>query len=608
MAAGVMTVSGSGLAREFFYRNTLIGRQYSNVAIATVLAALHAIPGTGWAAGTVGALGNVTARFDGVPVMAALAKLAEVEDAHIRFSPTTRSYDFDVFGAASGVALINAADIGPGASLNPNIGFIKKLVILDESAASVNRIIPYGAGEGNNAWTMQYSTRSVGAGDPYNINTAAGPDGEQYYYLEDAAAITALGGSPRGIREKVVLFKDVAPIANSVLAFELASNALYDLAATALARGGPQVTYAVEATKLEGAAFKIGDTIRLLFNGVVVEDTGRRSWKSVDANVIVLEKKRTFSPGSEPRWDLVVSTLGKWRETEMTQIIGAIETLQAFKTAIKPYTATAMAGPARESIEFSTTKWFALKITYRANIQGILQAYLNAQIKPLKSNATAASSGGGSTSTAPSGTKSVAIASHSHDHAHHHTTGATGAPSGTTGTPNIPDTNHTHTEVGAPGPTGGPSAHMTFNYPSTAHTHTVPNSSALITDGGGIGNKTGALEGIGGGGVDNVADDLHTHNVSAHVHGLTYGIFESTLPAAPAVQVWINGTNRTIALGGPWNADFSVDITSYLTDAGGRPLWGTNTVEFRKPTTSPDAIDIIADVQSLAITTGLLPA
>lgn len=643
MANGVLTVSGPGLSREFVYRNTLIGRAYSNVAIATVLADLHAIPGTGWAAGTVDALGNVTARFDGVPIQSAQGKLADVCDAHIRYSPTTRSYDFGLFGVASGVALINAAAIGPRASLNPNIGFIQKLSILDESAASVNRIVPYGAGEGNNAWTLKYSTRSIAGGFPYDIASATGPDGQLYYYLQDAAAITALGGSPRGIREKVVVFKDVAPIANSVLAFELASNALYDLAATALGRGGPQVTYAVQATKLEGSSFKVGDTIRLLFNGVVQEDSGKRSWKSVDANVVVLERKRTFTPASEPKWDLVVSTLGKWRETEMTTIVGAIETLQAFKTAVKPYTATMMAGPTRESIEFSSSKWFALKIVYRANIQGILQAYLNAQLKPLKSNTTGASSGGGTTSSggtshshSVSGGTSAGGSSHDHS-VSGGTSGSGGGSSPTTYgvvlTATIPHPTHEHiwaTFIGGSttGTLGRFTDHLgqdvdlagygasqlytedptgTAAVASALHTHTVDTPSHTHTfsgtTSGAEASHTHTFSGTTSG-----TEASHTHTISAHTHALTYGIFESSLPAAAAVQVWINGTNRTAALGGPWNADFSVDVTAYLCDGSGRPLWGTNTVEFRKPTTSPDAIDIIADVQSLAITTGLLPA
>jgi hypothetical protein len=61
----------------------------------------------------------------------------------------------------------------------------------------------------------------------------------------------------------------------------------------------------------------------------------------------------------------------------------------------------------------------------------------------------------------------------------------------------------------------------------------------------------------------------HTHTLPTHTHALSYGISDDTTYPA-GVQVWINGTNRTSALGGPWGStgagiDVELDITQYIT-------------------------------------------
>ena len=55
----------------------------------------------------------------------------------------------------------------------------------------------------------------------------------------------------------------------------------------------------------------------------------------------------------------------------------------------------------------------------------------------------------------------------------------------------------------------------------------------------------------------------HTHNISSHVHSITYGIYEGTLPTN--ITIKINGTDRTSILGGGtgFNSDQSnLNITS----------------------------------------------
>jgi hypothetical protein len=65
----------------------------------------------------------------------------------------------------------------------------------------------------------------------------------------------------------------------------------------------------------------------------------------------------------------------------------------------------------------------------------------------------------------------------------------------------------------------------------------------------------------------------HTVTLTDHTHTLSYGVYEQTASATPGVSISINGVDRTAALGGPWNTDQNIDITTYLLDtAGQQPL------------------------------------
>jgi hypothetical protein len=74
-----------------------------------------------------------------------------------------------------------------------------------------------------------------------------------------------------------------------------------------------------------------------------------------------------------------------------------------------------------------------------------------------------------------------------------------------------------------------------------------------------------------------VADHQHDVELADHSHDITHGIYEGT--QASDVTVEINGTNRTAALGGPFNTNQnSLDIRQYLTPTG----W--NTIELGSAT------------------------
>lgn len=613
-ALPVLIVDGPDLLAELVYYNTQLGRQFDNRTPTQVISAdaNALLAGTGWTAGSIdGGLKNLTARFDGLTRWAALLKIAQINNVHLRRNGIARSIDYGAFGASSGIVLMNAADIGVRLD-GDNAGLVESITVEEEGAALVNSIIPLGSGEANNQFALGdtnaaggspkvWSTRSVGAGDPYNISTGTGPNGKAYYYLEDAASVAAYGR-----RQKVLVSKDTLPIANSAAAFQNAANALYDLAATYLQRfKDPQTVYTVTVARLS-PDFEPGDTMRLIYRGVAEDSvTSRTSWLSVDQNVIVLEKARSFDQSGEVRWKLKVATIARWLQDDQELLIGALETLDVFRTGVKFYTMSVSHGTERESID--TGHNYDYSIWYDANVARVLKTNLRVRFRVLKSNVSVVGNEGAHTHT-------VNLSTHTHS------LNGSGTDQPASGTSyQVPSNTHEH-------------RFMSFatDGPSTTHFSQYDDGSggsgkwfAAWRDGGaGQGDFFTAATGTWATG--NVSDVSHTHSLSgrtsaggnetaktssagtSHNHALTYGIFEAGSPSTfQTLSIYINGVDRSAALGGPWSSgtSLSLDITQYVTDSDGHPLRQENVVQFR--TASATAYDVVAHATSLLAASAL---
>jgi hypothetical protein len=581
-----LIVSGPSLSQELVYNNTLLGLVLDDV---TPTAALTALLFDGWTIGTVDPLlSNVSARFDGVPIFNAIAKIADLLGVHVR-ELSGRRIDLGAFGVASGITLMAPNAAGIGVDDNPLVGLIQSIKVTEEGTAIVNRIIPCGSGEGSTLFQLgpttgaaagiPWSTRTV----PYTIHHAIGPNGETYYYLEDAASVAAYG-----LRIKVLAAKDIAPIANTPTAWENGANALYDLGATYLTRfKDPLKVYKIQVSKLDDA-FEVGDTVRVIYRGVAVTDVATRTtWLNVDANLVVLEKTRSFDASGAETWTLVVATVARYLQDDQEILIGALETLRAFKTAIKFYTFESNHGTERDSIVSGHN--FDYTVEYDTNVSYLHKVMLYAQLRGLKSNVTGGSAGG----------------SHYHrvDLKHDHdinasTAGDSPQPGGA-----VSPGGHSHYMFGNKSYVGPYSAAYAL-YAASGKSFIVgdPSSGDFFTDNPSTitlvspihhthpVNATTTQEG---------GDDDKTTSVNTnHTHALVYGIYESTVPASPGVQVWINGVNRTLALGGGggFGVSFDVDISAYMVDADGHPLRAKNTVSLR--TANVVAFDLIVQVRS----------
>lgn len=113
---------------------------------------------------------------------------------------------------------------------------------------------------------------------------------------------------------------------------------------------------------------------------------------------------------------------------------------------------------------------------------------------------------------------------------------------------------------------------------SGMHQHGITDGTVLMVDGGGTVTFYGAgghnheiPQQLGAYHYHQVYRHFHQVDIPAHQHDLVHGIYLG--PTAADVGVIINGTDRTVALGGPFNSNQDeLDITQYITT-------GWNTVQ-----------------------------
>lgn len=615
----LVDVSGSSIARQLVWANVLFGLSFTAASASSFLTGTLA--GTGWSNGTVDVgLNSISARFDGTSVWETAAKGASVLGVHIREDLLNKAIDFGAFGDDSGLVFRNVEAVDPALNTNTHLFPITKLELLDESTEVWNRIIPIGTGQGVNKLDLQQSSRAT----PYTIQSATGPDGLTYYYIEDAASQALYG-----IRTKIVNFKDIVPVDNSTTGFLNASNALYDAGADYLDRHkNPLRTYKASVVGVKHVdsitgvpKLYLGQTARLQFNGVL--DNGVvYEWLAVDTNLYIMGWKRSFDASGADTWDFTVTTVDRLVEDGTVKIAQAFSDIKTEQLANKPFAYRETFGPRRQGVDSGFP--LDLTVVFDKRAAYIHEALLEFHIKPLRSNVTTAAAGGGTT------VSSAAGAAHTHTitpslsgaagggttvssaggSAHSHTVSATTSATTTeqsiqilnshtgaalpAGSHNhasattdnaVPNNPHQHTVSGGSGTEPNHSHDIDWNVasiPLSGHTHSVSGQTAAAesshTHSVTLLDHTHSITGS----VTAANESTHTHNVtlSNHTHALTYGIFENTAPATPLVNVTINGVNRTAALGGGagWNTDQTVDIVQYLLDTAKQPLRGNNTI------------------------------
>ena len=600
----LLELAGQSTAARLVWTNTLLGRTFSGATVATAVSTL--LTGTGWAGGTVDSA-TISARFDGTTVWKALRNIAEALGWHAVEDPLTQQVSLAAASGSSGLVFRQVDHAGPELAVVPLTG----LTIPATEQAIWNRIIPLGAGEGINALTLRFSNRV----SPYTIQTATGPDGNAYWYLEDAASVAAYGA-----RTQVLKFDEIAPLSNSSAEETAAANTLYDAASAWLGYyANPTEFYEASVVGLTHYAggtprFTIGQTVRLQWTGIVTDDAGTRLWKSVDADVYLMGFEREFHEDGSDSWRLELATVDRRQPGPGDAIVKAIDDLWAIKTAMRPYTYREIHGPYRESVD--STHNATVTIDYDDSVTYLHRAELRLVKRKVRSNVSTAAAGGSPTSNATTtaanaggGVTSAGGTSHTHsisagvtsdDIGEHYHQIAQAQPTASWVDPSylqqmiFASSQGGGLDYGIYGGRNGTegstktlwTSGFTFhkhNITATAtnsessHTHSLPTHTHSI--------------------------DAHSHTMPTHTHSLNYGIYDGPTAGAPGFGIAINAVDVTSALGGPWNGDVVLDITPWLVDGDGHILRQGNSLVV----SSAQLCDVELTVKSLVSALSVVP-
>lgn len=323
------TVDGPDALDALTRRTVRLNRAYTNQtlsAIATDLIGL--VPG--WSVVFEGESGAVlvSARFAGTTVLKCLLRLAEENGLHLREHATAQNtVEIGVFGTQTTITLSNSESVTRDVHSNRDLILIDRLTEGETSREVVNRIIPLGAGEGQAALTLRDSTRT----SPYTIQSVTETDGSVVKYLDDEVS-----QDDYEVIEKVVTFKEIAPVANTAATRVAAANALYDAAAEWLRRNSRlQTTYKVSGVKAQQRV-QVGDQIRIIYKGEVFRDNLVVDTLEVDAWFWILEVgERVADSGATI--DLTVSIVDRMPKTAKELIVGQLEAIDVRNVAIQTF-------------------------------------------------------------------------------------------------------------------------------------------------------------------------------------------------------------------------------------------------------------------------------
>jgi len=656
----ISKVSGSSIARQLVWLNTFLGRAFEGVTPASAVATL--LTGTGWASITGASANLLTARFDGVSKWAALERVAQVFDFHLRENPLTRTVTLDTLGTV--LTTLHAANIPQVA---PELGSGQEIVpiagvrVIKDAADIWNVVVPLGAGEGVDQLSLRYSTRTT----PHVIWNAVGPDGRTYYYIQSSSSNRVAYGT----RQTVLAFKDVIPLANSDAGFEAGANALYDIASSWLTRHmSPLVEYEIDVPAMQHVSgvtyrFQVGDKIRVSYQGITTDLEAKRRWLNINTDLWITAMARSWDESGADTWKLTVATIDRRPEDEAAILGAAVQGIRAIEVAPRPYTYREIHNLGRTSID--TGKTAQLTVTFDGNVAYMHQAKLTFVVRALRSNVTVAGSSASSnptsnpSSASSSGASTAATSGGGSPH-QHTITGGTAADNGSHSHQLFQDlgaTPATRQTGGEASHTHGTHAHRSIDWPvvfgssvnnetdtssvpvGSTHDHAVnvrnyrgkssggANIDFMLVDPAGVSGDiytfaAATAHGHTLTGISSVDESTHSHGIAhthniahthtvdiqSHTHPLTYGIYDNPSGiGSPAITLVINGTDRTTALGGPWNpaagAETTLDISTYLTAANGQPLRQSNTIVFGAST----LVDIEATVRSLVTATSLVP-
>jgi hypothetical protein len=372
----MLIVQTWSILKELVYNIAGFAREYAASQVETIVDDL-VTDVSGWATSTGTSLGTANVTYQGQTIYQGIEELAKRWGLHFRLGTGTRVLEFDTFGDVnSTVRLTNLsgqsdAYVGTETAI---IKSIKKMIATDEV---FNRVIAVGAGNG----AAQLNLLDNEVGDFYTVDSRTRSNGQDETYIEDVASQTAFG-----IREVVLVFDQVRPIANTATAKTQAATELLKNAERWLNR------YKDEREQYDNLTVyglktdvNVGDKVNVRYKGL---DENGALYIDVDSDFWVMEVTRQRTSTGERSHVFKVVNVDRAEMTDQDIMASAVKAIHSEKLWIKPsvfsqsdtYTDTIQNGGA-----FYTDKDAEFTLTFDDTVTDITRVVLEWQTKPLYS-------------------------------------------------------------------------------------------------------------------------------------------------------------------------------------------------------------------------------
>lgn len=393
-----LTFSAIGALDELSRKTVAAAFAYEDETLETIINALLAKV-TGWTADIDASVASntMTIRMDGITILKALQAICEQQGIHFRRKPASKELEIGPLGANNGLYAMNMMRLDREAYSNDDIVFIESWEQEQVTEAIANRIIVFGAGDNlDAALTLEQSNRS----SPYTIQTLV-ENGRTFYYIEDAASIALYGAI-----EKVVMFKDIAPLATSSGAMQNAANTLYDAAAAWLQRHSVEkITYSASIVK-PATTITPGDKMNVSYIHYI-ESLNDGTWRPLDINdaLWIMSVDESVS-GDGTRNRIKFSNVDRHEETAASVVVDAIETIRKSTVNVQPTLSDKHFGPEQVYLDAANAQEMQLNISnYSVEVIRVEMRVRTRVFTSTARNAESVTSvsGGGTTVTSASG-------------------------------------------------------------------------------------------------------------------------------------------------------------------------------------------------------------
>ncbi len=201
----LLIVQTWSILKELVYFISGFAREYAASQVETIIDDL-VTDVSGWTTSTGTNLGTANVTYQGQTIYQAVEELAKRWGLHFRLGSGTRVLEFDAFGVLNNnVRFTNLS--GQSTDFDGTktavIKSIKKMIATDEV---YNRVIAVGAGNG----AAQLVLLDTEVGDFFTVTSRTRTNGQDETFIEDVASQTQFG-----VREVVLIFDQVRPIANT---------------------------------------------------------------------------------------------------------------------------------------------------------------------------------------------------------------------------------------------------------------------------------------------------------------------------------------------------------------------------------------------------------